>query len=280
MVGAAFVHVVFVDRFSAIPIERACVLVLVLAAAAALFWTRVATCYRTAMAPYRVRALRPERGGAITIELEPIAHSGLAFAPGQFARLRAAEAPYGLDDHPFTMSSDAGRPRSPSFTVKPIGDFSRWLTSVSPGTHLLVDGPHGEGLRDDAAVRGRLLVAAGIGITPAISVLRTAAARGDRRPHVLLYGSRRWAEVTFREELAELARKLSGLRLVHVLSRPDSAWLGERGHIGAELVARHVPADLSGWTALVCGPEAMVSSTRSALVDLGLPACSIQAEGV
>jgi ferredoxin-NADP reductase len=124
--------------------------------------------------------------------------------PGQFARLRAPHWVYGRDDHPFTPNSSARQPDRPSFTVKALGDFSASLAELRAGEEMLVDGPHGEGIHDRIAARGRLLLAAGISITPALSVLRTSAEQDERRPLVLLYGSRRWAGVTFREELEDL----------------------------------------------------------------------------
>jgi NAD(P)H-flavin reductase len=144
---------------------------------------------------------------------------------------------------------------------------------------VLVDGPHGEGVHDTRGVRGRLLVAAGIGITPALSVIRTAAERGERRPLLLLYGSRRWADVTFREELEGLERRLPNLRVVHVLSRPEPGWRGEQGRLGAAILRRHVPRDVAGWSALVCGPPAMTAEAAATLQRLGVPPAAIQAEG-
>jgi predicted ferric reductase len=204
VIAAAFVHVLWVDAYMSLPVVRWSVLALVLAAAVALFWARVARPYATAMRPYRVMAVRRERGNAVTVQLAADRHRGLRFEPGQFARLRPAHRPYGLDDHPFTLSSSADRPDRPSFTVKALGDFSASMAYLAVGTEVFVDGPHGEAIGGLPARRGRLLLAAGIGITPAMSVLRTAAQRGDHRPLLLLYGSRRWADVTFREELADL----------------------------------------------------------------------------
>jgi predicted ferric reductase len=276
---AAFAHVIWVDAYTSSPAVRWSVLALVLAAGTALFWTRVARPYATAMRPYRVVDVKAERGDAVTVELVAEGHDGLRFEPGQFARLRAAHQSYGLDDHPFSLSSSARRPARPAFTVKALGDFSASLAGLSAGTEVLLDGPHGEAVHESPAVRGHLLIAAGIGITPALSLLRTAAERGERRPMLLLYGSRRWADVTFREELAELERQLPNLRVVHVVSRPDPGWRGERGRIGEDLLRRHAPADVSEWSALVCGPPAMVAEVAGGLRRLGLPAAAIQAEG-
>jgi len=279
VIAGAFVHVMWVDAYTSLPLVRESVLALVLVAAGALFWSRVAQPYTNAARRYRVLAVHPERGGAVTLQLEADGHRGVRFAPGQYARLRPAAAPYSLDDHPFTISSSAGRPDRPAFTVKALGDFSASLADLRPGAEILVDGPHGEGFHDGRRRRGRLLIAAGIGITPAISVLRTAAEREDQRPLVLVYGSRVWEDVTFREELAALERRLPNLRVIHALSRPHPGWRGERGRVGAQLLADVAPRDIAAWSALVCGPPAMVAEVQLGLLRLGMPFAAVQAEG-
>jgi predicted ferric reductase len=279
VISSAFAHVIWVDAYTSLPTVRWTVLALVLAAAGALFWTRVARPYATALRPYRVVDVKKERGNAVTLELVADGHDGLRFKPGQFARLRAAQCLYGMDDHPFTLSSSAQRPDRPAFTVKALGDFSASLADLRIGTEVLVDGPHGEGVHEADAVRGRFLLAAGIGITPALSVIRTAAERRERPPLLLLYGSRHWADVTFREELDDLQQQLPNLRVVHVLSRPEAGWRGERGRIGEEVLRRWAPPDLARWSALACGPAAMVAEATAVLQRLGMPQAAIQAEG-
>ena len=96
VISAAFAHVVWVDAYTSVPIVRWTVLTLVLAAGVMFFWTRVAMQYKSALKPYRVLAVRRERGSAVTIELAADEHDGLRFEPGQFARLRVARCLYGL----------------------------------------------------------------------------------------------------------------------------------------------------------------------------------------
>jgi NAD(P)H-flavin reductase len=80
-----------------------------------------------------------------------------------------------------------------------------------------------------------------------------AADAGDRRRFLLLYGSLRWDEVTFREELERLRWRLE-LRVVHVLTEPPPGWQGETGFIDAALLERHLPPNLGGADVFVCGP--------------------------
>jgi ferredoxin-NADP reductase len=84
--------------------------------------------------------------------------------------------------------------------------------------------------------------------------------------------------VTFREELDDLERELN-LRVVHVLSRAESGWQGERGRVGEQLVRRYAPP---GRIRLECAglrPPAMVAEASSTLHRLGMPPAAIQAEG-
>jgi ferredoxin-NADP reductase len=78
-------------------------------------------------------------------------------------------------------------------------------------------------------------LAYGIGITPSMSILRTAADRGDGHEFFLFYANRHEQDVTFAPELEDLRRGLD-LRVVHVLSRPLAEWAGESGRIDAALL--------------------------------------------
>lgn len=277
VVAGSFIHVVGVSAYASLAGFRWGVLFLVLLGIGALFCIRVARPYALSRRAFRVRRVARERGSAVTVELEAERGRGLRFQPGEFAWLKTAHRPYGMDEHPFSFSSSVDRPDRPAFTVKAIGDFTEALESIPLGTPVLIDGPHGEGIPDDGS--GCLLVVAGIGITPAMSMLRTAADRGDDRPLMLIYGNRYWEDVTFREELAELERKLPSLRVIHVLSRPHEEWDGETGRVDASLLDRVVPDAARDWTALICGPAQMVAGTSVALRALGLPAGAIHVEG-
>jgi predicted ferric reductase len=276
VLAAAFAHVVWVDSYMSFPVVRWTMVGLIVLAASALFWARVARPYSTALKPYTVEAVKPERGDAVTVELRAEGHRGVRFAPGQFARLRHAS--YALDDHPFSLSSSADTPR-PQFTVKALGDFSSALAALRVGDRVLLDGPHGEAVHDAPDVRGRVLIAAGIGITPSLSVIRTAAERRDARPLLLFYGARQQADITFREELLELERRLSSLRVVYVLSRPERGWIGERGRLDVDILRRHLPDDMSNWSSLLCGPPMMVTQLSEVLCRFGVSPAAIQAEG-
>jgi ferredoxin-NADP reductase len=111
-----------------------------------------------------------------------------------------------------------------------------------------------------------------------LSILRSMAARGDRRPVWLFYGNTGWEDVAFREELEALCGGLD-LKLVHVLDEPPEGWEGERGHITRDLLERHLPAGLRGRLHyFLCGPTPMTAAADAALRALGVPAPQVHTE--
>jgi NAD(P)H-flavin reductase len=94
-----------------------------------------------------------------------------------------------------------------------------------------------------------VLVAGGAGIT----LIRTPADRGDKRPVILLYGGKDWDSLIFREELEAVKRRLN-LSVVYVLERPPEGWTDEKGFINGEVPKRHLPPPFAEHGYFICGP--------------------------
>src|SRR3954447_1871019 len=225
---------------------------------------------------YVLDGVVPEVGRSTTLHLRAQDHLGHSFEPGQFAWLRLAKHTTRFAEHPFSYSSSAEHRNLVSFTVRAYDGFSARVARLPVGTQFCIDGPHG-GLRVRVRARGVLLVAYGIGITPSMSILRTAADRGDTRSFVVFYANRSAADVTFREELDQLRERLD-VQVIHVLSKPDDDWAGERGRLDAALMLRHLPTDLKRWDFFLCGAAAPVDSGTAALIEIGIPPEAIHAE--
>ena len=218
-----------------------------------------------------VQVRSSERGGATTLQLQALDHDGVPFIPGQFAWLKVDGGAYTLDEHPFSFASSAADPLRPSFTMRAVGDFTHGASEIPPGTVVLLDGPHGA-WTPALPAGGYLLIVAGIGITPAMSVLRTIADRGDRRPVTLLYGARTWDDVTFRDELQQLAARADlDIDVVIVLSRAEPEWGGVRGRLDAATIPSLLPPDAGARNVLVCGSPPMVDGVLDALNRIGVP---------
>jgi predicted ferric reductase len=248
---------------------------------ALLVWVRLIRPWRLAQRPWRVTAVRPERGRVHTLVLAPPADARLSFAPGQFAWLTLRASPFAMREHPFSIASSAHRPRGDEpieLSIKALGDFTATIKDVRTGETAYVDAPYGNFTCDAYPHAQRFVfVAGGIGSAPFMSMLRTAADRNDRRAFVLFYGNRSWERVAFREELERLGQRLD-LRVVHVLQEPPADWRGERGFVTRELLARHLPLDEARVEYFLCGPTPMTSSVEKALASLGVPAARIHSE--
>jgi ferredoxin-NADP reductase len=169
------------------------------------------------------------------------------------------------------------------------GEVSPYLVDeLRAGDTLELRGPIGGYFVWDVRDGGPLqLVAGGSGIVPLMAMLRhRAAALGGatiaaRRaiPARLLYSSRRWSEVIYRDELAELAARDPSLDVRHTLTRePDAAWPGARRRIDADMLAELAWAAPLRPHTFVCGPTPMVEAVASALVALGHDAARVKTE--
>jgi ferredoxin-NADP reductase len=122
-----------------------------------------------------------------------------------------------------------------------------------------------------------VLIAGGVGITPMMSMIRTLADAGDKRPVILLYGSKDWDSITFREELEELKARLV-LTVIHVLANPPADWIGERGFT-AEVLTRHLPRPYTAHEYFICGPAVMMDAAiERALGKLKVPMSKYHSE--
>lgn len=272
----AVVHTIGVGRYLVRGPAEFALVALTVAGLGALVLMRSRWFRRGSVRPYWVDRVVSEKGGAITLELRADGHTGQRFIPGQFAWLKLAGARALLAEHPFSYSSSAEAPERPQFTMKTQSGFTASAAEFEPGTRLFVDGPHGA-FRPRAISTGTLLIAGGIGITPSMSILRTAADRGDHRPYLLVYGTRTLESATFLAELEQLRGRLR-LTIVLVLSAPQPDWTGERGRINAGVLDRHLPRDVRGWEFMICGAGPFVDGAIEALEAVGIHGERVHAE--
>ncbi|GAA0937567.1 ferredoxin reductase family protein [Pseudonocardia zijingensis] len=226
---------------------------------------------------FRVLRVRRESGDVSTLVLAPTGDGPLSrrrpltFAPGQFAWLRLRR--WGLfADHPFTIASAVRADGTVEFTVRHVGDYTHKLGRLSPAARVYLDGPHGAFSVDNTHATGLVLLAGGVGITPMISMLRTLADRGDRRPHRLLVSGRTPEDLLFADELRELQERLH-LTVVPTLTQPHPAWRGPIGRIDADMLTAVLPGPFrrNQLDYFLCGSPPFVDGMVSTLDDIGIP---------
>ena len=276
----ALAHMVGVNRFTSGPGGRAVVVLAAVAVLAILAWSRLIAPRRHGFEPWRIVDLIREHGQAVTVVVEPERHPGWSFLPGQFAWLTIGSSPFGVAQHPFSLSSPAEpdvRGRI-AMTIKEVGDWTRDVGSIQRGTRVFLDGPHGSFSIDLHQAPGYVFVAGGVGITPIYSMISTMCLRDDTRPAILFYANQDWESVTFRDQLGELTSYMANLRVVHVLKHPPPGWQGPAGHLTADLLRRGLPRQHRSFQYFVCAPEALMDATEKALLELGVCGYQIHSE--
>jgi ferredoxin-nitrite reductase len=200
--------------------------------------------------------------------------------PGQFVKVRAL-----LDGcevwRSFTISSSPTTADRLDLTIKrnPAGELSNHLhDAIEAGSELTVKGPQGGFFFDADAHREPLvLISAGSGITPMMSILRYLVDTASPLACTFLHGARTAADIIFHDECRRLARSLSQLKYQVTLSQPADGWEGLRGRLNFEVVCESV-GDLTGSRYFLCGPGDFMQALQQSLVAAGVPATRIHTE--
>jgi len=152
------------------------------------------------------------------------------------------------------------------------GEVSPYLVAnVQPGDRLELRGPIGGYFVWTVAVGGPLfLVAGGSGIAPLMAMLRHRAAVKSAIPALLLYSSRTFDDVIYRQELDRMAARNDGLRVEYTLTRRQPpGWTGGARRIdGSMLEGIGLPARARP-KIFICGPTSLVESVAQSLLALG-----------
>jgi glycine betaine catabolism B len=204
------------------------------------------------------------------------------FKPGQFVTLKlpieSAQRPV---IRSYSISSSPTRPHTLDITVKRVGAASRelppgqashWLhNQLKVGTKLQIQGPFGAFNCIDHPADRLLLISAGSGITPMMSMAQWLSDRATCTDITFIHAARCPQEIIFRQRLALLAAQHPHFKLAFTLTQPPKEpWAGYRGRLNAALLSAMCP-DSAERTAFVCGPAGFISSTQALLKAAGLP---------
>ncbi|MFF2349538.1 1,2-phenylacetyl-CoA epoxidase subunit PaaE [Kitasatospora sp. NPDC058115] len=219
---------------------------------------------------------------AVTFAVPEGLAEAFAFRPGQTLTLRRVVD--GVDERrSYSICAPVGGPLRIAVREVPGGLFSRWLVrDARPGEEVEVLTPSGLFTPDLAEPADHVLLAAGSGITPMVSIAASVLAADRTSTVTLLYGNRRSDTVMFADELADLKdRYLGRFQLVHVLSREtrDAELLSGRldpERVAALLAALVDTAAVGHWW--LCGPFGMVAGAKELLAGLGVPAERVHQE--
>jgi ferredoxin-NADP reductase len=161
------------------------------------------------------------------------------------------------------------------------GEVSPYLVDeLRIGDKIELRGPIGGYFVWDTSLGGPLLlVAGGSGIVPLMAMIRHRAAVGSSIPTRLLYSSRSYEDIIYREELDQLVKRSTQLEVIHTLTRTQPpAWMGYHRRIDVDLLREVAWSPEQRALAYLCGPTPFVEIASASLVTVGYEAGRIRTE--
>ena len=235
----------------------------------------------------KVKDVRPETADCVSVALEVPEELGDAFkfAPGQYLTFRRHH-----EDAEIRRSYSicvSPREKELRVAIKKVegGKFSSHANeALKKGDILDVMPPMGNfsPKKSDVKEKHYLAFAAGSGITPIMSIMKTVLEDEPESSFTLIYGNRNRNTIIFREEVEGLKNKyMQRLRVYHILSREQMEVPLFNGRIDAQKCADFCDTlvDIKSVDeAFICGPEDMILAVRQQLVDLSMPSANVHIE--
>ncbi len=169
-------------------------------------------------------------------------------------------------------------------TVKKVkgGRGSTYLVDkVREGQTLRVTKPAGHFFKPSLTPTQYFLFAAGSGITPIYSILKTVLAANPENQVMLAYCNRNEQSIIFGGELPVMEEKHKGrLRVLHLLSQPSGNWPGEKGRCSTDWIAKVLRLKTSNLAQeyYLCGPDGYMETVRASLLSLGIDKSKLHEE--
>lgn len=201
------------------------------------------------------------------------------FLPGQFLNVA-----FGIGgarmNRSYSISSSPNERNFVELTIKreERGAVSRHIHDViKVGDTFLAAGPIGKFVFDGTGADSIVLISAGVGITPLMSITCYLKERNWAGDIYFIYGCRAPADFVFAKRLSALEQNNPKLHVAVTMSGAGPEWDGVRGRISKELLTNTVP-NLASRLVHLCGPPAMMDATKALLAELGVPADKVKTE--
>ena len=214
----------------------------------------------------RIAAVSEEAPGVYSVICSGRRLDRLAVSGGQFFKWRFLTKELWWHAHPYSLSA-LPQPPYLRVTIKGLGDQSRAITRLKPGTRVAIEGPYGAFTRHARETDRVTLIGAGVGITPLRALLEDLPSSVD--VSVIVRASTP-EDIVHRDEVAALVAQRGGQFHEVIGSRREVRF-------DARALRRLVP-DLADGDLYVCGPNGFSESIVAAAVKLGIPGDRIHQE--
>lgn len=225
------------------------------------YWRIALPTYRSFRHSLKVEKIVVEGPNMVSVIMRGRDLDKLGAQGGQFFGWRFIAKGHALASHPYSLSA------SPTahylrITVKDLGDHSRSMADLKPGTRVFMEGPYGAFTAGRASRRHVVLVGGGVGITPIRALMEEF--RAGVQLDVIFRASQE-DDLILREEMDYLAAKSDGSIRIHYLVGSRKIHPMDAKSL-KELVPRFADSDI-----YICGPAPLVEAVREAAKDLGVP---------
>ena len=231
----------------------------------------------------RVGSIVTETPSVKTFRLLPSSGGGFVpftFVPGQFINV-AFWVGGAKMNRSYSISSSPTQREYVELTVRrePRGAVSRHIDDLlKVGDLIAAGGPVGKFTFNGTEADSIVLIAGGVGITPMMSITRYLTERSWPGDIFFIYTCRTPSDFIFAAEVAALERRNPKLRVAVTISKAEGTdWKGARGRITKEWLTQTVP-NLASRRIHLCGPPAMMDSTKAMLTELGVPPDQVKTE--
>lgn len=215
----------------------------------------------------QVKDIIKETSDTITIVFNrPV---GINFEAGQYLTLIIYFKIEGEQRRAYSLCSCPHEKNRLAVTVKRVKDglVSNYLNdSCKIGDELKVIPPIGNfklNIDKNREIH-YVLITAGSGITPLMSMLKTIINIGSETKITLLYGNRTENSIIYKDELEEINRSYNNLKIIHTLSDADYTWTGKRGRISWDSISTIIDRN-SDQKFYLCGPNKMMETATNVL---------------
>lgn len=231
----------------------------------------------------RVGSIVTETPSVKTFRLLPSSGGGFlpfTFVPGQFINV-AFWVGGAKMNRSYSISSSPTEREYVELTVRrePRGAVSRHIDDLlKVGDLIEGGGPVGKFTFNGTEADSIVLISAGVGITPMVSITRYLTERSWPGDIFFVYTCRTPADFMFVDEVAALERRNPKLHVAVTITKAEGTdWKGARGRITKEWLTQTVP-ELASRRIHICGPPAMMDSTKAMLAELGVPPDQMKTE--
>lgn len=217
------------------------------------------------------------------IGLSMVREDGLpffAFQPGQYATISFPDYRVLRGERSFSIASSAMTPTELEFGVRIGGRYTQHLAHLVAGDRVTVRGPFGSFTLNPERDRSVVLIAGGIGVTPFLSMMRTAAAANWPTDIHLIYSVRSVADAAYLAELEQLQHTWPRLRVVYVVADGKIPNDGRfvAGRLTTDIIAAVTGGQPLGRSYYLCGPPGFMTAVTNLILSFGIRRDGIRRE--